>query len=374
MSETNPVQQLPLHFFHAALDARMVPFAGWQMPVSYRSILEEHRMVREALGLFDVSHMGEFRISGPDAVEMLERLLPVSIKDLSSGQAVYAPLCREDGGVLDDLIAYRLSDSEFILVVNASNRSKDWRWIEEQAAGYEVERSDISDKTGLLALQGPKALGVAKKVFSANSIPARRFCFTGVTWKGRELLLSRTGYTGEDGLEIYCPVEVLESLADCLTSAIEGLGGGWCGLGARDSLRLEAGFPLYGHELGERHSPLTSGIGWTVNFSEEAFIGRQPILREREEGPSRRIIHFLLPGRRIARQGAEVLLADGSVVGEVCSGGLSPMLEQPMGSARVNRAALSAKQDLFVDLRGHRVQLDRRRPPLHLSGVDASSG
>lgn len=356
-------KKIPLHGFHAERGAKFVSFGGWEMPVSYGPIMEEHRATREAVGLFDVSHMGEIEVKGKDAKGFLNYALVNDVSKAGIGGATYSPMCKEDGGVVDDLITYQLAKEEFLLCVNASNVQKDFQWLTQLADGFDCVLRDLSDQYGLLAIQGPLASKVLQRIVNYDLGAISRFRFVFVEMAGHAVLCSRTGYTGEDGFELYCPVAGLEALVTALVDAGEPEGLRLVGLGARDSLRLEAGYALYGHEIDEDITPLQGGLGWTVKWDKGDFMGRAALLDEKEEGVSRRIVHFLLDGRRIAREGEEVL-SDGNGVGKVTSGGFSPMLQHPIGSALVSSSAL--EEELFVSLRDTRVKLEVKKPPLHL--------
>ncbi len=362
MSELNT---LPLHDFHAAHGARFVDFGGWNMPVQYSGILEEHRAVREAAGLFDVSHMGEFQVQGTQAAGFLDHLLVNRIATASNGKAVYSPMCRPDGGVVDDLIVYRCGENDFLLCVNASNRAKDLKWIQAQvaASGMAVTVEDQSAHFALLAVQGPKAGEIMATAGIEGAASLRRFRHATDNFLGHEIRIARTGYTGEDGFEIYIPVAGAATVAEALYTAGQAHGLQLCGLGSRDSLRLEAGLPLYGHELSDDISPLEAGLDWTVKLEKEDFIGKGTLAGQSEEGIPRRMVYFKLEGRRIARAGSEVLNSAAEKVGVVCSGTLSPIQNAPIGSALVERDAVEA--ELHIDLRGHKVVLEVAQPPLH---------
>ncbi|MGB0334518.1 MAG: glycine cleavage system aminomethyltransferase GcvT [Opitutales bacterium] len=359
------VLQLPLHDFHAAQGARFVAFGGWNMPVQYTSILEEHKAVREAAGLFDVSHMGEFYVSGSDAAVFLDRLLVNAIAEAPIGKAIYSPMCKSDGTVVDDLIVYRIREDEFLVCVNASNIEKDFGWFLKQAErwGLEVDVEDRSDEYALLALQGPKAESVLAEIGLSSACAIKRFWHEQITFSGEKIRVCRTGYTGEDGFEIYCTPESAAALAKQILAKGEPLGVKLCGLGARDSLRLEAGFPLYGHELSDRITPLEASLDWTVKLNKEDFIGMNALAEQKQKGVPRRVLHFKLQGRRIAREGTAVVDEAGNTVGEVLSGTLSPILNSPIGSAIVKTEAKEGA--LFVDLRGHLLALEMAKPPLH---------
>jgi len=341
----------------------MVPFAGWLMPVQYTSILQEHRAVRESAGLFDVSHMGEVTVSGPQAATFLDALVPNHVAGLHDGKALYTCMCNEDGGTVDDLIIYRFAADRFFLCVNAGNASADIVWIKQHAANYDCAVEDVSGDYALIALQGPQAIAILKKLIATDAIPSKRFTFSQTEMAGATVIVSRTGYTGEDGVEIYCPVAQADTLARLVMDAGQDHRLTLCGLGARDSLRLEAGYPLYGHELGPDISPLQAGLGWTVKLTTKGdFIGRAALEAEQANGPTRRIVHFTLEDRRIARQGTAVLCGD-KEVGAVVSGTLSPILNKPIGSALI--ASDADDKNLQVSLRGNPVSLNVKKPPLH---------
>jgi len=361
------VLQIPLHDFHAAQGARFVAFGGWNMPVQYASILEEHKAVREAAGLFDVSHMGEFLVSGSDAALFLDRLVVNAVAGAPVGKAVYSPMCNGEGTVVDDLIVYRTAEDAFLVCVNAGNIEKDFGWFLKQAErwGSEVEIEDRSDEYALLALQGPKAEAILVAIGMESVKDIQRFWHQPVTFAGEKIRVCRTGYTGEDGFEIYCSPKAAESLAKRILAEGAAHGVKLCGLGARDSLRLEAGLPLYGHELSDRITPFEAGLDWTVKLNKADFIGKNALSEQKENGIPRRVLHFKLEGRRIAREGTPVLDSEGEAVGQVLSGTLSPMLNCPIGSAIVRT---EAKDDpLFVDLRGNKLPLQVAKPPLHKS-------
>ncbi|MGC6456014.1 MAG: glycine cleavage system aminomethyltransferase GcvT [Coraliomargaritaceae bacterium] len=361
----NP-RKLPLHPFHQAHGARFVPFGGWEMPVQYSSIIEEHKAVRNTAGLFDVSHMGEVRVTGADAADFLDRLLTNSIASAANGRAIYSPMCYEDGGVVDDLIVYRIDDEEFLVCVNAANQAKDLEWMHSKAKewGTTATVRDESDAFALLALQGPKAAIILEASGLSGITELGRFRHECCSLEsGVSIRICRTGYTGEDGFELFLGVDDADVVATRLMKegAKEGLQ--LCGLGARDSLRLEAGLPLYGHELSETITPLEAGFDWTVKLNKPDFVGKVALLAQAENGPDRRVVHFKLTGRRIAREGTSVVDAAGEAIGTVLSGTHSPILGCPIGSALVKAAAL--KGDLSVDLRGHKEALTLVQIPMH---------
>ncbi len=350
------LQRTPLFAFHVAHGGRIVPFAGWEMPVQYTGILEEHLAVRRAAGLFDVSHMGECRVTGPDAAAFLDRMMTNAMATIPVGMARYTVMCRPDGGCVDDLIVYRLGPEAFLICLNASNAAKDIAWLRAHAGDAKVAIADECASWAQLALQGPEAEAILAGLTALPLAGIRRFGFAlGEVAGVAGCLVSRTGYTGSPGFEIYLPAADATRLAEAILAAGKPRGLLLAGLGARDSLRLEAGYPLYGHEISETISPIQAGLGWTVKPAGREFVGREALVRQIEGGVSAKVAAFSLDDRRIARQGTPVL-AGGAAVGEVLSGTLSPLLGKPIGTALVAADAL-ARGGLEVDLRGNRVAL-----------------
>lgn len=340
----------------------MVDFAGWEMPVQYRSILEEHKAVRKTAGLFDVSHMGEVDITGPGARLFLNFLVTNDVEKLFPGRILYTPMCYSHGGVVDDLLIYQRTPESYFLCINAGNIDKDLAWMREQAAGYEVEINDRSADYGLIALQGPLAAGILQTVTGAKLDRIGYYHFVEGTVAGVGCLISRTGYTGEDGFELYHAQGDSVALAETLLAAGQPHGLELAGLGARDSLRLEAGYPLYGHELSDSISPLTAGLGWTVKLKKSAaFVGQEALAQQKEAGGSESVVYFKTGDRRIVRAESPVLDSGGRTVGRVLSGTLSPLLNEAIGSALIARDALET--ELRVDIRGTSVRLNRVAPP-----------
>lgn len=362
---TDPAKNIPLQAFHQQHGARFVNFGGWNMPVQYTSILEEHRVVRQKAGLFDVSHMGEFFLSGSEAATFLDRLLVNRMGQLTEGKAVYSPMCDATGGVVDDLIVYCLTKDHYLICVNASNREKNYAWMQARIREWElsVELDDRSDDYALLALQGPLAAKILTDIgWTVSGL--KRFGHQEFNFQGESVRVCRTGYTGEDGFELYSSPAAAEKLASKLLECGQPSGLQLCGLGARDSLRLEAGFPLYGHELSDKISPLMAGLAWTVKFDKaQDFMGKVALASQQQKGLSHQVIHFTLAGKRIAREGTPVRSADGDTVGTVLSGSYSPTCECPIGSALIAVDAL--QEALMVDLRKHSVQLRLKKAPLH---------
>ena len=266
------LKRTPLRDFHAARGARLVDFAGWEMPVQYRSILEEHKAVRRTAGLFDVSHMGEVDVKGPEAQQFLNRLVTNDVAKLFPGRVLYSPMCYPSGGVVDDLLVYMRAPNDYFLCINAGNVAKDLAWIHEQAAKFKVTVTDRSDDYALLAVQGPRAAEIVQSLTGAKLGAVKYYHFVEGTVAGVQCIISRTGYTGEDGFELYHAAGDAVALAEAVLGAGVPKGLELAGLGARDSLRLEAGYPLYGHEITQDISPLTAGLGWTVKLDKGADL------------------------------------------------------------------------------------------------------
>lgn len=356
------LKRTPLYDFHVSHKGRMVDFAGWEMPVQYKSILEEHKAVRKAAGFFDVSHMGEVDVQGPDALRFLQTLLTNDLSKMTAGRVVYSPMCYENGGVVDDLLVYCRGAGDFFLCVNASNIDKDLAWLREHTTGFDVTLTDRSEETALIAIQGPKAAAIVQSLTGAKLDLIKYYHFGEGTVAGVRCVISRTGYTGEDGFELYHAPGDSIALAEALLAAGIPHGLELCGLGSRDSLRLEAGYPLYGHELNTDISPLTAGLNWTVKLDKGVeFIGAAALRREVDSVFARKVVFFKTGDRRIVRAGTPVLNGDDNTVGAVLSGTLSPLLNESIGSALVG--ATASKKYMQVDIRGEKVALRVVKPP-----------
>ena len=332
---TQTLQRTPLYERHVALGARMVPFAGWEMPVQYEGVIQEHRAVRMDAGVFDVSHMGEFEVEGPRANELLQGLLSNDLDRVERGHAQYTLLTNERGGIVDDLIAYRLDDFRFMLIVNGANRQADYAWIKgREISGSDVR--DVSDEYALLAVQGPNAI---KKLGLPPAVP---FTFAEATIDGVQTMVNRTGYTGEEGCELLCMAEDAVELWD----AVLARGVVPCGLGARDTLRLEVCYPLHGNDIGPDTDPISAGLGWVCALGKE-FTGVDVLRRVKEEGPAQKLAAFVMEERAIPRHGMPI---EGG--GVVTSGSHSPMLEVGIGMGYVPAAQAAPGTGLTVDVRG----------------------
>ncbi len=353
-----PAQRTPLYDTHKALGARMIDFGGWDMPVSYPAgTIKEHKAVREAVGLFDVSHMGEAWLRGPRATEAVQRLTTNDVGGAPAGKAVYTLLCRPDGGIVDDCIFYKRSGTEYFVVLNASNTAKDLAWMREQV-GDLVEIEDVSPQTALIAVQGPKALALVDRIAGAGGALAgmASFTFADTTIAGVACVAARTGYTGEDGFELACANEGAVTVWNALLEAGAEDGALPIGLGARDSLRLEAKLPLYGNDLDDTTSPLEAGLGWAVKLEKGDFLGRDTLVRQKAEGLKRTLAGFKIEDRAIARHGYNVVDRsrpdDEQVIGVVTSGGPGICVGGAIGLAYVPPSYATPGATLTIDCRG----------------------
>jgi aminomethyltransferase len=362
------LRRTPLHAEHLRLGAKMVPFAGWSMPVQYPTgIRAEHRAVREAAGLFDVSHMGEFELSGPEALRLVQRVAVNDASRLEVGQAQYSALCLEDGGVLDDLLIYRTAEEDFLLVVNAANREEDFRWIRRHAEGMDLSLEDRSDDYALLALQGPRAAAILEPLADIVLDDVSYYRFARGRVAGVPTLIARTGYTGEDGFELYLGQEDAVRAWRALLEAGEGQGLLPAGLGARDTLRLEVGYPLHGSDLGPDRTALEAGLGWIVKLEREDFVGQRALARQKEEGVEWRLAGIRLAEKGFPRPGYPVV-ADGREVGVLTSGTVSPSLGVGIGLAYLPTALAQPGTRVAVRIRDRDVPGAVERPPFYRDG------
>jgi aminomethyltransferase len=347
------LRRTPLHDRHVAAGARLVPFAGWEMPVQYQGIISEHLAVRRHAGIFDVSHMGQVRTSGPQATAFLQRVLSNDVRRIPEGGSQYAVMCREDGGVLDDVITYRLGECEYLTVTNAANRARDLDWLRRQCAAFDVDVLDVGDRFAMLAVQGPAARGIVDRL-ADGPLPPRMHLAQRVV-AGAPMLVCGTGYTGEDGVELLLDPRDAPAVWDALADA----GVTPAGLGARDTLRLEACLHLYGNDLSEERDPISAGLGWCCR-EETGFIGSERIAEIRAAGPPERLVPFVVDGPGIARPGNAVLGG-----GVVTSGGYSPCLERGIGMAYVSAAAATPGTRIEIDVRGRTRSAIVQRKPLY---------
>jgi len=334
---------------HKLANAKFIEFNGWSMPVHYGSIIDEHNCVRNNIGLFDVSHMGNIFISGKNAEDLLAFILPADIENMYPGKAVYTQLLNDAAGIIDDLIVYKIADDEFMLIVNAGNIKKDYDWILQHNSDFGANCINASQDYCILALQGPNTEKVVTQLFSLNFNDLRRFHFKTFDFKNEKLYIARTGYTGEPGVEIIVKNTVAEFIFDKILIALKNFDGMLIGLGARDTLRLEAGYPLHGQDIDESTTPIEAGLGWSIK-SKKNYIGKTIIDKQLNEGVSKKLCGFVIADKSIARH--NTLIFDGAeAVGEVTSGSFSPSLNKPIGLAYIKTEYLIS-QNLKADIRG----------------------
>jgi aminomethyltransferase len=343
----------PFYNAHLALKAKMVPFAGWEMPVMYTGIIEEHNLVRTKAGLFDTSHMGEIEIEGKDAQALVQKLITNDISRMSINQALYSPMCRDDGGIIDDIIVYKFSEQHFMLVVNASNLQKDYQWITAQSRGLKVNLNNISSRTALLALQGPQSRHILQKLLKFDISQLNYYWFKKEDIVGLPAIIARTGYTGELGYEIFITGASADRLLELWNLLLEKgnyFGLGPCGLGARDTLRLEMKYALYGNDIDDSTNPLEAGLEWTVKFQKGDFNGHRALLKIKEKGLKRKLVGFQMLDRSIARHGYGIF-NNGKKVGEVTSGSFAPSLGKGIGMGYVAIELADIDTEIEIDIR-----------------------
>jgi len=347
-------RQTALYACHQKAGARFVDFGGWDMPVQYTGTLVEHAAVRNEGGIFDVSHMGEVVVRGSEAIEALNRLITNDLNRIGDGRAQYTVLCKPDGGIVDDLIIYRVSETELFLCVNASNREKDFNWIQKHLTGN-AEATDESDEWSQIALQGPIASGLLAQVIGDPALAEMRpFRFVDRQWNGHMLRIATTGYTGSGGFEIYLPNTAAPALWEALLEAGSPLGLIPAGLGARDTLRLEKGYCLYGNDIDETTSPLEAGLQWVVRLEKDQFMGADALRAQKESGIHRKLVGFMLEGRGIARAHCPIFVGE-EKIGTVTSGNMSPMLKKAIGMAYVSVEHSAPGSQIEVEIRGRKV-------------------
>ncbi|MCK0131170.1 glycine cleavage system aminomethyltransferase GcvT [Flavobacteriaceae bacterium F08102] len=335
---------------HEALGAKIVPFAGYNMPVQYEGVNVEHETVRNGVGVFDVSHMGEFLISGPNALSLIQRVCSNDASKLVDGKAQYSCLPNETGGIVDDLIIYRINEEKYLLVVNASNIEKDWKWISSHNT-MNAEMKDLSDEYSLLAIQGPKASIAMQGLTSVDLEQMKYYTFQITDFAGIEnVIISATGYTGSGGFEIYCKNEDVEKVWNKVMEAGASYGIKPIGLAARDTLRLEMGFCLYGNDIDDTTSPIEAGLGWITKFTKE-FTNAEALKKQKEQGPDRKLVGFELNERGIPRHGYDIVDHQGVKIGEVTSGTMSPSLNKGIGLGYVPTAFAEVGSQINIQIR-----------------------
>lgn len=362
------LKKSPLHNEHVRLNAKFTEFAGWTLPLEFEGTLKEHRKVRETVGVFDVSHMGEIIVEGPDAVRYADFLVTNDVIHLKPGQARYTPMCNEEGGILDDLIVYKLATEKVMLVVNAANVDKDFHWIESHTSDFDVKVHDASENFALIAFQGPKVEELLQPLSSVKLSRIPYYSFTHGRISGIPCMISRTGYTGEDGFEFYVNPDAAVVLWRRLYDTVKASGGALCGLGARDTLRLEAGYLLYGNDMDESVTPLEAGLSWTVKFEKGAFMGREAILIRKEKGVEKRLKGLVVEGKGIPRSG-DLVVVSGEEIGTVTSGNFSPALGKSVALAYVKKEYAKEGTAVEIVTKKKRLKAEIVRPPFYRGSV-----
>lgn len=357
------IKHIPLSDLHAKLGGKMVPFAGYNMPVRYSSDIEEHMAVRKGVGVFDVSHMGEFTIKGPQALDLIQRVTSNDASKLVDGQAQYSCLPNENGGIVDDLIIYKIKDNDYLIVVNASNIEKDWNWITKfNTKGAEMK--NISDDICLFAVQGPKAIEVLQKLTTTNLKEIKYYhFFIGELAGVSNVIISNTGYTGAGGFEVYVNKKDAEKVWHSIFEAGKPFDIKPIGLGARDTLRLEMGFCLYGNDIDDTTSPLEAGLGWITKFT-KYFTNSDALKKQKEEGVKRKLVGFKMIDKGIPRHDYQVKDVQGNVIGKVTSGTMSPMLGIGIGLGYVTTPFANPGNEIFIDVRGKNLKASVSKLPL----------
>jgi aminomethyltransferase len=344
------MKRTPFYEIHRKAGAKIVPFAGYEMPVLYAGIMEEHKAVRNAVGVFDVSHMGEFFAKGANALSFLQKITVNDVSKLTPGKAQYSAMCFDDGGIVDDLLIYMLAEHSYMIVVNASNIEKDWEWMKKHCPS-DVFFENKSDETALLAIQGPKSLATMQKLTSANLSAIPYYNFVQGSIAGIEMIISRTGYTGELGFEIYFNISHAEKIWNAIFDAGKEFGITPIGLGARDTLRLEMGYCLYGNDIDQTTNPIEANLGWITKLNKGEFVAKTILEKTKAEGPKRKLIGMMLYDKAIPRHGYP-LVVNGTNVGVVTSGTFSPSLEKGIAMGYVNVPHTEVGSKVAIDVRG----------------------
>ncbi|MCX2743372.1 glycine cleavage system aminomethyltransferase GcvT [Mangrovivirga sp. M17] len=359
------LKKIALNDVHEKLGAKMMPFAGYNMPVRYSSDIEEHKTVREGVGVFDVSHMGEFWVEGPKAIELIQKVTSNDASKLVDGQAQYSCLPNEKGGIVDDLIVYRFNEEKYLLVVNASNIEKDFEHISKYNEAIGAELKDVSDDYSLFAVQGPKATEVLQKLTEVDLSAIKFYHFTvGSIGGANDVIISATGYTGSGGFELYVKNDLALPLWDAIFKAGEEADIKPIGLGARDTLRLEKGYCLYGNDIDETTSPLEAGLGWITKFTKD-FVNSENLKKQKEEGVDRKLVGFILEEKGIPRKDYPIEDADGNQIGMVTSGSQSPMLEKGIGLGYVKKEFASPGTEIYIAIRKRKLKAKVEKLPLY---------
>nr|WP_306644111.1 glycine cleavage system aminomethyltransferase GcvT [Longitalea sp. SCSIO 12813] len=358
------MQRTPLYDEHVKLGAKMVPFAGFEMPVQYTGVKDEHICVREAVGMFDVSHMGEFVVTGPGSIDFLQKVTSNDVSKLVDGKVQYSCLPNGKGGIVDDLLVYRIAEEKFLLVVNASNMEKDWNWLNENNS-FDCTLENKSDDWALLAVQGPKTSEALQSLTSVNLAEMKYYTFEVGEFAGVQgVMISATGYTGAGGFELYVRNSDAPAVWNAVMEAGKDHGIKPCGLAARDTLRLEMGFCLYGNDIDDTTSPIEAGLGWITKFTKD-FIDGDLLKKQKEDGPSRKLVGFELVDRGIPRQGYDIVDADGNKIGYVTSGTMSPSTNKAIGMGYVSTEHAKTDNSVYIAIRNKQIEAKIVRPPFY---------
>jgi aminomethyltransferase len=345
------MKNTPFHNKHVAAGAKMVPFAGYNMPIQYFGINEEHETVRNAIGVFDVSHMGEFKVYGDKALDLIQKISSNDASVLFDGKIQYAAIPNDKGGIVDDFLVYRVNEKEYLLVVNASNIEKDWNWISKYNQEFGAKMENISDQTAMLAIQGPNAIKALQPLTDVDLASMEYYSFKTGKFAGVDnIIISATGYTGAGGFEIYMPNEVAEKIWDAIFESGKPFGIKPIGLGARDTLRLEMGFCLYGNDINDTTSPLEAGLGWVTKFT-KSFVNSDNLLKQKEAGVTRKLVGFEMIDKGIPRHDYVISDANGNDIGVVTSGTMSPTLKKAIGMGYVPTALSKPGSEIFIKVR-----------------------
>jgi len=363
------MKRTPLYNAHVSLGAKMVPFAGWEMPIQYSGLIDEHRAVRSGVGIFDVSHMGEIFVSGDEAEAFLDHFTCNDVKSLTNGKAQYSALINPEGGVIDDIIIYRIADDNYLVCVNASNAGKDYDWM-TSTNEFDALIENRSHEFGQIAIQGPKSSEVITKVFHQPSLKdLKYFSFEETAFREIPVIIARTGYTGEDGYEVFIPWGKTELLWNELVLQ----GATPCGLGARDTLRLEVCYPLHGHELGDEISAIESGLGWIVKENKGDFIGRNILAEQKTKGPSRQLVGFFVEDQGIVREGTKLFDSNNNEIGWVTSGTKTPTVNRALGLGIVKKEFSKVGTEVFAEVRGKKLKSVVTKKPFYKTSAPAPS-
>ncbi|MDD5084564.1 MAG: glycine cleavage system aminomethyltransferase GcvT [Candidatus Omnitrophica bacterium] len=354
---------LPLHDYNKSLGAKFIEFSGWEVPAYFTSIIEEHEAVRRGAGFFDISHMGEVHVRGEKALDFLQSVVCNDVSKLKEGEVLYTPLMLASGGVVDDILIYYVKPAHYFLIVNAANIDKDFKWfLTHNSFGVEVE--NVSPRRGIFAIQGPKSIELIKSIFGGDVEKIAYYHFANRQFLGKEIVLSRTGYTGEAGFEVFFDIEMACELHEIIVEKGSSFGLKPIGFGARDTLRLDVCFPLYGHELTEDTTPLEAGLSWTVHLDKGPFLGRDVLLAQKKNGIKKTLVGFEMVGRGLARGGYAVF-HNGAKAGHVTSGGFSPSLKKNIGLAYVPVEAGTVGASIDIEIRGEHVEARIVKTPFY---------